>query len=165
MHAPVSTPQPQQSAPPAQILIKDLRPTAYNNINTVFIILERGASVINDKNVAMSTSLVADHSAAVHLQLWGDACKFFQPGDIVRLTNGIFSSVNGSMLLRAGKKGRLEKVGEFTMVYTENPNMSKLQWVQELSNPTQWIPKELYSPQLSHVTHSTAATGSKVSNL
>lgn len=161
MRTPVSGPQLQQPATPAQIMIKDLRPTAFNNINTLFIILEKGATVKNDKNLAMSICLAADQSAAVHLQLWGDECDFFQPGDIVRLTNGIFSSVRGNMVLRAGRKGKLEKVGEFTMVYTEIPNMSKLQWVQEPSNPSQWIPKGLYSPQAPHVAHSTSPTGSQ----
>lgn len=141
-------------------MIKDLRPTAFNNINTVFIILEKGATVKNDKNLGMSISLAADQSAAVHFQLWGYECDFFQPGDLVRLTSENFSSLNGNMIMRAGRKGKLEKVGEFTMMFTEIPNMSKLQWVQEPSNPSQWIPKGLYSLQAPHVTHSTAPTGS-----
>lgn len=157
MLAPVSAPQLHQSATPAQIVIKDLRPSALNNINTVFIVLEKGAMTKSESNMAMSMSLAADQTAAVHLVLWGDECDYFQPGDIVRLTNGIFSTFYGNMVLRAGRKGKLEKVGEFTMLYAENPNMSKLLWVQESTNPSQWIAKGLHSPQTPQVPHSTAS--------
>eukprot|EP00250_Pteridium_aquilinum_P009165 c18486_g1_i1 orf=796-1299(+) len=151
MQMPPSASQLQQTAVPAQIMIKDLRPSALNNINIVFIILEKGAISRNDKGTIMSMNLAADPSAAVHLQLWGNECEFFQPGDIVHMTQGIFSSFNGSMVLRAGRKGKLEKIGEFTMVFAESPNMSKLQWVQEPSNPTKWVPVGLHSPQMPQI--------------
>lgn len=39
-------------------------------------------------------ALVADSTAAVHLQLWGPECEAFQPSDIVRLTNGYAGLTN-----------------------------------------------------------------------
>ncbi|MCO5547172.1 hypothetical protein L7F22_000615 [Adiantum nelumboides] len=155
--------QSQQPSSPAYILIKDLRPTAFNNINTVFIILEKGPAVRGDNGVTASVCLAADQSAAVHLQLWGTECEYFQPGDIVRMNRGIFTSYNGSMILRAGKKGKLEKIGEFTMVFSEVPNMSKLQWVQDPSNSTLWNPVGLHSPRVAQTSCAGPSSSQKAS--
>lgn len=121
--------------------IKDLRPSVTTNINLTFIVLEKGPlSRIGEAGPLVSVALVADATAAVHLQLWGPECDAFQPGDIVRLTNGVFSFHKTNLVLRAGKKGTLEKTGEFTMVFSENVNMSKLQWVADPVNAKQWNP-------------------------
>lgn len=88
----------------------------------------------------MCVALVADGSASVHLQLLGNECEAFQPGDIVRLTGGLFSFHKSNLVLRTGKKGTLEKIGEFTMVFSETINMSKIQWVPDPMNPKAWNP-------------------------
>ncbi len=88
----------------------------------------------------MCVALVADASASVHLQLLGNECEAFQPGDIVRLTGGLFSFHKLNLVLRTGKKGTLEKIGEFTMVFSETINMSKIQWVPDPMNPKAWNP-------------------------
>lgn len=127
---------------------QDLRPSAAANLNLTFIVLEKGAlSRIGEAGPVVSVALVADATAAVHLQLWGQECEFFNPGDIVRLTNGVFSFHKTNLVLRAGKKGSLEKMGEFTMVFSENVNMSKLQWLQDPSNPKVWNPVG-YNPHM-----------------
>lgn len=133
----------QQVAPPTQapLQIKDLRPSVTTNINLTFIVLEKGPlSRIGEAGPLVSVALVADATAAVHLQLWGNECDAFLPGDIIRLTNGVFSFHKTNLVLRAGKKGQLEKTGEFTMVFSENVNMSKLQWVADPLNPKVWNP-------------------------
>ncbi|CAI5478743.1 unnamed protein product [Closterium sp. Yama58-4] len=75
------------------------------------------------------------------MQLWGAEVDALQPGDIVRLTSGIFSFHKSNLVLRAGKKGALEKIGEFTMVFVEAPNMSRLQWAPDPANPKHWVPR------------------------
>lgn len=121
--------------------IKDLRPSVTTSINLTFIVLEKGPlSRIGEAGPLVSVALVADATAAVHLQLWGPECDAFQPGDIVRLMNGVFSFHKNNLVLRAGKKGALEKTGEFTMAFSENVNMSKLQWVPDPINPKLWNP-------------------------
>lgn len=120
---------------------QDLRPSVATNINLTFIVLEKGPlSRIGENGPLVSVALVADATAAVHLQLWGPECDAFQPGDIVRITNGVFSFHKTNLVLRAGKKGQLEKIGEFTMVFSENVNMSKLHWVADPLNPKLWNP-------------------------
>ncbi|OAE24345.1 hypothetical protein AXG93_4343s1100 [Marchantia polymorpha subsp. ruderalis] len=124
-------------------------------VNTTFIILEKGQTSRSSEasGQAVCVALVADSTAAVHLQLWGPECDAFQPSDIIRLTNGMFSYYNHNMLLRAGQKGLLEKIGHFTMIFVENPNMSKLQWIPDPSNSKMLQPLGLMhasSPQGSH---------------
>ncbi|KAG0581101.1 hypothetical protein KC19_4G225000 [Ceratodon purpureus] len=148
----------QQGTTPTQASqqIKDLRPSVTTNINLTFIVLEKGPlSRIGEVGPLVSVALVADATAAVHLQLWGPECDAFQPGDIVRLTNGVFSFHKANLVLRAGKKGTLEKSGEFTMVFSENVNMSKLQWVPDPVNAKQWNPVGFnpHSPQGSQYHH------------
>ncbi|GJZ27830.1 SOSS complex subunit B [Tanacetum coccineum] len=51
-------------------------------------------------------------------------CDVFQPGDILRLTNGMFTYNHDKyFMLRAGRRGKVQKVGEFTMAFEESPNM------------------------------------------
>ncbi|KAK8617433.1 hypothetical protein V6N13_080349 [Hibiscus sabdariffa] len=98
-------------------------PTAQNNINTQFILLEKGKTTWDGQN-RMCLTLVVDKTTPVHLQLWGEECEAFEAEDIIRIENGIFSYNNNNLVLRVGKRGRIEKVGEFTMEFVETPNLS-----------------------------------------
>ncbi|KAH1265445.1 SOSS complex subunit B [Glycine max] len=104
------------------ILLKDIVPAAQNNIDTKFIILDKGKTTVEGQN-KICLALVADATAAIHFQFWGDECDAFDSGDIICLTNGIFSYQHGNLILRAGKRGKLVKVGGFTMAFVETPNM------------------------------------------
>nr|ABR16037.1 unknown [Picea sitchensis] len=119
------------------INIKDLCPAATNTVNTKFIMLEKGKPMKDGEKTCLS--LVADQSAAVHFQLWGDEYDAFQPGDIIHLTNGIFSFHRTNLVLRAGKKGKALKIGEFTMAFVEAPNISELRWVRDPSDQKKLI--------------------------
>lgn len=122
-----------------QLFLKEIVPAAQNNINTRFIILDKAKarSPANGKNCM---ALAADETAAVHIQLWGDECDAFEAGDIVKLTNGIFSYVrNSGLILRAGKRGKMEKMGEFTVAFVETPNISEIQWNPDPENPKRYI--------------------------
>ncbi|XP_030552478.1 SOSS complex subunit B homolog isoform X2 [Rhodamnia argentea] len=117
----------------SMLSIKDIVPAALNNITTQFILLDKG-KVATEGQSKTCLALVADESAAVHFQFWGEECDLFKPGDIIRLTNGIFSYNRNHLLLRAGKRGSIEKVGEFTMTYVETPNISEMRWVPDANN-------------------------------
>ncbi|XP_044976296.1 SOSS complex subunit B homolog isoform X1 [Hordeum vulgare subsp. vulgare] len=113
------------------VKLKDLVPAATNTVNTTFIVVDKAARPTHANAHGREETcplLVADETAAVHFLLWGTECDAFEPGDIVRLTSGIFSYHRGNNpFLRAGKRGRVEKVGEFTMMFVETPNMSEIQ--------------------------------------
>ncbi|KAF3537330.1 hypothetical protein F2Q69_00025391 [Brassica cretica] len=122
--------------------LKDIVPAAQNNINTRFIILDKARSISSPSATSGKSciALAADETAAVHIQLWGDECDAFEAGDIVKLTNGIFSYVrNSGLLLRAGKRGKMEKVGEFAVAFVETPNVSEIQWSPDPDNPKRYI--------------------------
>lgn len=126
------------------ICLKDIVPAAENNINTKFIILEKGKTVLEGQNKTC-LALVADETAAVHVQLWGDECDAFEPGDIIQMTNGIFTNPRHNLVLRAGKRGKVEKVGEFTMAFVETPNMSEITWVRHPDDPKKQVPETVLS--------------------
>ncbi|TKY69412.1 SOSS complex subunit B1 [Spatholobus suberectus] len=125
-------------------LLKDIVPAAQNNIDTKFILLEKGQTTVEGQN-KICLALVADETAAVHFQFWGDECDAFESGDIICLTNGIFSYQHRSLVLRAGKRGELVKVGEFTMAYAETPNMSEIHWIPDPNNSKSYIQDHVIS--------------------
>ncbi|XP_004290710.1 PREDICTED: SOSS complex subunit B homolog [Fragaria vesca subsp. vesca] len=127
------------------VSLKDIVPAAENNIDTRFILLDKGSNTIEGQNKTC-LALVADETAAVHFQLWGDECDAFEPSDIIQLYNGIFSYNRGTLVLRAGKRGRVEKVGEFTMLFVETPNMSEIRWVPDPNNSKKFIQDAVISP-------------------
>ncbi|XP_021828669.1 LOW QUALITY PROTEIN: SOSS complex subunit B homolog [Prunus avium] len=128
--------------------LKDVVPAAQNNINTRFILLDKSMKTSSSSEGLHKTclALVADETAAVHFQLWGDECNAFEPGDIIRLSNGIFSYNRNSLLLRAGKRGKIEKVGEFMIAFVETPNMSVIRWVPDPNNSKKYIQEAVISP-------------------
>ncbi|KAI4333055.1 hypothetical protein L6164_017909 [Bauhinia variegata] len=126
------------------LLLKDIVPAAQNNIDTKFILLEKGRVTTEGQNKTC-LALVADETAAVHFQLWGDECDAFETGDIINLTSGIFSYQRNSLVLRAGKRGKVEKVGEFTMAYVETPNMSEIRWIPDPNNSKKYIQDSVIS--------------------
>ncbi|XP_021730880.1 SOSS complex subunit B homolog [Chenopodium quinoa] len=120
------------------VLLKDIKPAASNNIDTRFILLDKGKISAEGQNKTC-LALVADETAAVHFQLWGQECDFFQTGDIIHLSNGIFSYQRKNLVLRAGKRGKIQKAGEFTLSYVETPNMSEINWSPDPNNRKKYI--------------------------
>ncbi|MCD7471607.1 hypothetical protein HAX54_012178 [Datura stramonium] len=125
--------------------LKDIVPAASNNITTKFIVLDKGRIALEGQQ-KMCLALVADETAAVHFQMWGDECDAFEPGDIIQLENGIFSYNRNNLVLRAGKRGKAEKVGEFTMAYVETPNMSEIRWAPDPTNSKIYVAEAVTSP-------------------
>ncbi|KAL4587909.1 hypothetical protein LXL04_000786 [Taraxacum kok-saghyz] len=127
--------------------LKDIVPAARNNINTQFIVLEKGRITTEGGQNKTCMGLVADETASVHFQLWNEECDSFQAGDIIHLSNGIFSYHHGSnLVLRAGKRGKVEKVGEFTMAFVESPNMSEILWLPDPNNSGKYVRESVISP-------------------
>ncbi|KAK3125384.1 hypothetical protein QOZ80_7BG0604110 [Eleusine coracana subsp. coracana] len=136
------------------VKLKDLVPAPTNTVNTTFIVLDKAAPRPPPPHhpqareaAATCLALVADETAAAHFLLWGGECGAFEPGDIVRLTGGVFSCHRGSSLvLRAGRRGRAEKVGEFTMRFVETPNVSEVRWRTDPGDPQGMVQEAVLSP-------------------
>ncbi|KAM3270170.1 hypothetical protein P3S67_029527 [Capsicum chacoense] len=95
--------------------LKDIVLAAANNINTKFIILDKGRITLSQKTKGrigveeqpkICLALVADETAAIQVQIWGDECDVFESGYIIGLKNGIFSYLNKKHELRAGWRGK-----------------------------------------------------------
>ncbi|ESQ31533.1 hypothetical protein EUTSA_v10005102mg [Eutrema salsugineum] len=128
------------------VFLKDIVPAAQNNIYTRFIILDKAKPGVAASGKSC-LALAADETAAVHIQLWGEECDAFEAGDIVKLTNGIFSYVrNSALVLRAGKRGKMEKMGEFTIAFVETPNVSEILWNPDPGNSKLYIQNGVTSP-------------------
>ncbi|XP_046391161.1 SOSS complex subunit B homolog [Ischnura elegans] len=106
------------------VQIKDIRP-GLKNINVVFIILEIGHPTVTKENREVRTCKVADPTACINVSLWDEPGQLLVPGDIVRLTKGYSAIWRNCLTLYSGKNGDIQKMGEFCMVFTEQPNMSE----------------------------------------
>uniref|UniRef100_A0A7N0SYJ0 SOSS complex subunit B homolog n=1 Tax=Kalanchoe fedtschenkoi TaxID=63787 RepID=A0A7N0SYJ0_KALFE len=126
------------------VQLKDIVPAAKNNINVNFILLEK-ARPAQEGQFKTCLALVADETAAVHFLLWGDECEAFERGDIIRLSNGIFSYHRTNLVLRSGKRGKAEKVGEFCKVFVETPNLSEIKWSPDPNNPEKYVQEAVLS--------------------
>jgi len=84
-------PAPGPGAPKLARVV-DLRPGHAPQVNAQVILLEKGPMrEISSDRQPVSLALCADHTAAVGLQLWGEEVAAFQPGDVLRLTGGMFN--------------------------------------------------------------------------
>ncbi|MBA0716871.1 hypothetical protein Golax_004728, partial [Gossypium laxum] len=136
---------PKRGLNERMVPLEAIVPAAQNNINTQFILLEKGKITWDGQN-KMCLGLVADKTAAVHLQLWGEECEAFEAGDIIRMENGIFSYNKNNLVLRAGRRGKVEKVGDFTMEFVETPNLSEVKWVPDPNNSNKYVQHSVISP-------------------
>lgn len=104
--------------------VNQLRP-GLKHINTVVIMLEaKGAPVQGAQGSIVQTWLVADETGSVEMALYDQHVAAFAGGNILRLLNGYSSLHRGQLRLYVGAAGQLRRVGDFTMRYSEQPNMS-----------------------------------------
>jgi len=119
--------------------IMDLRPYM-KAINCVFIVLEKGTITKTKDEHQIAHALVADNTASVQLSIWDAQDAWIQVGDIIRLKGGYCTLFKNSLILYSGRHGSVERIGEFAMLFVENPNMSLLQWISDPNNLNNLIP-------------------------
>ena len=105
--------------------IRSLR-AGMKSVNVVFVLLERRAAPFHtDKGNVIHPWLVADETASIELTLYDEHGDAFRGGDIVRIINGYCTIHRNILKLYVGTSGQINRVGEFTMRYVEEPNMSQ----------------------------------------
>lgn len=107
-------------------LIKDLRP-GMKNLQIIFIVLDTDSdkpTKTKDGHEVRSCK-VADKTGCINMSLWDELGEIVQSGDIIRLTKGYSSLYRNHLTLYSGQAGKLQKVGEYTMIFSETPNMSE----------------------------------------
>eukprot|EP00457_Paulinella_chromatophora_P016610 gb/GEZN01017452.1/.p1 GENE.gb/GEZN01017452.1/~~gb/GEZN01017452.1/.p1 ORF type:complete len:159 (-),score=21.02 gb/GEZN01017452.1/:223-699(-) len=114
--------------------VKQLRPNM-QAISCTFILIDKEKPVhVPRKNRWVSRALVADETGSIRLSLWNEFIDAFQPGDIINLHNGCTQVYQNQMMLYVGK-GKLQRIDEFCMLFSEKPNMSHQSFVQDPSRP------------------------------
>ncbi|KAE9351920.1 hypothetical protein PR003_g4645 [Phytophthora rubi] len=111
--------------------MKDLSPALSNKeINVKVIVLESNA-----KDEA--TLLVGDDSGCVSLVLPKTAALHVRLGDILQLAGTQLVLKSNRVYLWGGK---VERVGEFLLLFKESANVSNITWVKDPANPDVLIP-------------------------
>ena len=126
--------------------IIDMKPFM-NDVNCTFIVLERLPQTATQGSTTQY--LVADESACIHLHIWEkeyggnpstqpsqDNQKkkedtvpiILNPGDICRILNGHCTIWKSSLGLYIGRKGTIERLGEFCMIFNEQKNISTVEF-------------------------------------
>jgi hypothetical protein len=83
--------------------------------------------------------LIADPCGSIELLLWDELGRYLTSGSIVVLTSAYTMVFRDSMKLYISKVGRVKRIGEFTMVFSETPNMSVIKWVPDTDTPSHFI--------------------------
>lgn len=104
--------------------IKDLRHGA-KNLNMTFIVLEVGPPTTTKENREVRSCKVADATGCCNISVWDEPGQYVQPGDIIRLTKGYASMWRTCLTLYCSKIGDIQKIGEYCMSFSEQPNMSE----------------------------------------
>eukprot|EP00055_Hartaetosiga_balthica_P010157 m.42463 g.42463 ORF g.42463 m.42463 type:complete len:113 (-) comp7060_c0_seq1:140-478(-) len=93
------------------------------NVDANFIVLEK----VDDRVLRDGSSLVryrvADHTGSVILPVFHPLAGAIKGGDILRIVNG-YATIHEQQLQLYVGPGSLNKVGEFTMLYSDAPDMS-----------------------------------------
>jgi ssDNA-binding replication factor A large subunit len=79
--------------------------------------------------------LVSDTSGSIELVLWNEDGKYIRPGDILLITSGYVTLFKNILKLYVSKFGTVKRIGEFTMLFQEEPNLSKLRWESNDQDP------------------------------
>jgi len=127
--------------------IRDLK-SGMKNLNVSFIVLDLiGKPSTTKDGHEVRTLKVADKTGSINASVWDEPGALLQPGDICRLVKGYASVFKGCLTLYTGKGGAINKMGDFCMVFSEQPNMSEFspEYVQG-GPPQQQMPIQAFNP-------------------
>ncbi|KAJ1733370.1 hypothetical protein LPJ61_001593 [Coemansia biformis] len=119
-------PKPGQQFVP----IAKFRP-AMRGFDCEVIVLETAMPTTTRDGQTIHTFLVADRSASIIMNIWGNDGKCIRNGDIIRIDGAEAKLFKGFMQLTTARFGKLRRVGEDTMLFKDQPNVSEVQWVTE----------------------------------
>ncbi|KAJ2501528.1 hypothetical protein GGH96_001849 [Coemansia sp. RSA 1972] len=117
---------------PGQQLIPltKLRPSM-RGFDCEVIVLETAVPTTTRDGQTIHTFLVADKTASIVMNVWGNDGKCIRNGDILRIEGAEAKLFKGFMQLTTARFGKMKRVGEDTMAFKEQPNMSETMWVTE----------------------------------
>ncbi|KAJ2726998.1 hypothetical protein GGI07_000115 [Coemansia sp. Benny D115] len=95
------------------------------------IVLETAMPTTTRDGQTIHTFLVADRTASIIMNIWGQDGKYIRNGDIIRIEGAESKLFKGFLQLTTARFGKIRRVGEDTMLYREHPNVSEMMWVPE----------------------------------
>jgi hypothetical protein len=120
----------------AFLKVKDLSPVfCEKECNLKVIVMESNAKdEANSGN--NSTLLVGDETGCVSLVLRKSLAVHLRLGDIIQIVQTQLVMKNNRIYLWGGK---IECLGEFSMLFKESVNMSNITWVKDPQNPDRMV--------------------------
>ncbi|KAJ1899752.1 hypothetical protein LPJ81_004078 [Coemansia sp. IMI 209127] len=100
------------------------------------IVLETAVPTTTRDGQTIYNFLVADKTGSILMNIWGDDGRYIRNGDILRIEGAEARLFKGFLQLTTARFGKLKRVGEDTMEFKEQPNISELQWVTEQESKT-----------------------------
>lgn len=107
------------------IYIKDIH-VGMKNLTLTCIVLEVSPPTMLKENREVRTVKVADQTACINLAVWDDLGHCINASDILRLNKAYATLYRNALTLYTAKAGSVEKIGEFTMVFNDQLNMSEI---------------------------------------
>ncbi|CAG2108676.1 unnamed protein product [Medioppia subpectinata] len=104
--------------------IRDLK-HGMKSISLIAIVLEVGRPNTTKDDHEIRTCKIADRSGSINVCVWDEPGLHLQSGDICRVVKGYTSLWKGSLTLYTGKVGKIQKISDFCLVFSEMPNMSE----------------------------------------
>ncbi|KAI8639839.1 hypothetical protein BD408DRAFT_484576 [Parasitella parasitica] len=113
------------------ISVKDMHPMSRNVDCEVLVLQKDGDTTITRDGDQINRFLVADRTASILLNVWGEAGEYIQGGDILRITGA--------------------RVGQDTMAFVEKPNMSEISFQNHFNNnASNWSRNDQQQQQQQH---------------
>ncbi|KAG9401830.1 hypothetical protein AC1031_007539 [Aphanomyces cochlioides] len=88
---------------------------------------------LQNSSSSYASVLIADDTAAATLLLKRSLAQYLNCGDIVSIENAALIFHNTHLVVSLSPTGRIERVGEFTMVFKENINVSNYVYTKDAS--------------------------------
>lgn len=120
------------SATESYMKIKDITPNITTTFNLKAIVLEKK---VPEKMEDSGNVLMSDETGCINVVLPGRVVSYLNYGDILRLekTSKLMSSGNRLFVFT----NDVTRVGEFTMLFKESFNVSRLAWTKDPAS-SQW---------------------------
>ncbi|KAJ2006029.1 hypothetical protein GGH92_007769 [Coemansia sp. RSA 2673] len=110
--------------------ISKLRPSM-RGFDCEVIVLETALPTTTREGQTIHTFLVADRSGSILMNIWGNDGSYIRNGDIIRIEGAEAKLFKGFLQLTTAKFGKFKRVGEATVLFKEQPNVSEMIWVTE----------------------------------
>lgn len=104
------------------------------NIEVRLILLEKLGTISLKSGDVIHQFLVADQTGSIKCNFFGEHGNQLRSGDIVYMS-GIYATLykETTLTLYTGKRSKVFKIGEFFMIFVEEPRMSETVWERDQS--------------------------------